>query len=178
METWHNNIRANIHTRAFRNSLSPHAIVSVSPFGPLHPFTLNPPLTKPFTWPQNTTRFIQISLSYMTKLSRVIHVCLCMCFCTRLEGSGCLGNLKVSASPRAESWRPIAIAAPAAAAVVNRIFDQLWPDRVLLVCSNLNLTPCSKYISPHVSPQHIGLLYLMFRLLSKHPMRHSLRVIL
>lgn len=52
--------------------------------------------------------------------------------CTRLEGPRHLDSLKViSASLRAESWCPSAIAAPA---VVNRISNQLCPDQFLLVC--------------------------------------------
>lgn len=70
--------------------------------------------------------------------SSIRYVCHC-CFCyTRLEGSVCLGSLKViSASLRAESWCPFAIAVPAAPAVVNRICNQLWPDPFPFVCLTL-----------------------------------------
>lgn len=127
METWHNRIRAKIHTRAGRNSLPPHADVSVSPFGSIH-------------FSSSATLHMNYSSKQWRNSSSITFVYLCRLFYVTLESSRHSDSRKViSASLRAESWCPIAIAAPAAHAVVNRISNECWPDPFLLVYLVLTL---------------------------------------
>lgn len=80
---------------------------------------------------------------YVCHSSYIAYAYFCMCFLNKLEGPGHLESLKViSGYLRAESWCPIAIAAPAASAVVDRISNQLWRDPFLLACLD----------SPHPRP--------------------------
>lgn len=80
---------------------------------------------------------------YVCHSSCIAYAYFCMCFLNKLEGPGHLESLKViSGYLPAESWCPIAIAAPAASAVVDRISNQLWRDPFLLACLD----------SPHPRP--------------------------
>lgn len=91
---------------------------------------------------------------YVCHSSYIAYAYFCMCFLNKLEGPGHLESLKViSGYLRAESWCPIAIAAPAVSAVVDRISNQLWRDPFLLACLDTphpRLTKLTHRLSPRV----------------------------
>lgn len=91
---------------------------------------------------------------YVCHSSCIAYAYFCMCFLKKLEGPGHLEV--ISGYLRAESWCPIAIATPAASAVVDRISNQLWRDPFLLACLDPppipvpRLTKLTHRLSPRV----------------------------